>query len=104
MENSAYRSLRLAKEGKTKNKNGKLRIWIKEKWLNLNALKDKQIKIPCGQKYKGQTEPTVCRPMIDKSTDNHKTPRPLALDLTKKEIEKAIRIKKQGKNIKWSSL
>jgi hypothetical protein len=67
----------------------------------LNALLYLALEIPCGQKYKGQTEPTVCRPKFRKSP---KTPRPLAKELTKKQIEKAIKIKKQGKRIDWKNL
>jgi hypothetical protein len=35
---------------------------------------------------------------------SEKTPKPLAKDLTKKQIEKAIKIKKQGQRILWSKL
>jgi len=98
MVNSAYRSMMIAKKGKTKNKDGKLKQWIDEKWLNLNALYLKNEEIPCGQKYKGQKDPTVCRP---KKKVNNTTPKPLAYDLTKKQVEKAIKQKKQGKRIKW---
>lgn len=101
MKNSAYRSMQLAKEGKTKNKDGNLRKWINEKWLNLNALADKDIEIPCGKKYKGQKEPTVCRPKIkvDKTT-----PKPLANSLSKAQIKKAINIKKKGERIDWKKI
>jgi hypothetical protein len=101
MKNSAYRSMQLAKENKTKNKDGNLRKWIDEKWLNLNALADKGIEIPCGKKYKGQTEPTVCRPKkkVDKTT-----PKPLANSLSKAQIKKAIKIKKEGKRIEWKKI
>jgi len=102
---SAYKSMRLASEGKTKpttkaNK-GALKRWTDEKWINLNALKDKGIELACGTKYKGQKEPTVCRP---KKKVNEKTPKPLAKDLSKKQIEKAVEIKKKGKRINWSKL
>ena len=101
MKNSAYRSMQLAREGKTKNKDGNLKKWINEKWLNLNALADRKIELPCGKKYKGQKSPTVCRPKkkVDKTT-----PKPLAGQLTKSQIDKAINIKKQGKRINWSKL
>jgi hypothetical protein len=69
--------------------------------LNLNALKDKGIELPCGTKYKGQKEPTVCRP---KKKVNKKTPKPLAGQLTKKQIEKAVEIKKKGGRIIWADL
>ena len=103
-KHSAYRSMKLASEGKTKpttkaNK-GALKRWTDEQWLNLNALKDKGIELPCGTKYKGQKEPTVCRP---KKKVNEKTPK-LAKEFTKKQIEKAIEIKKKGKTIQWKKL
>jgi hypothetical protein len=102
---SAYRSMQLAKLGLSKPTNkdnkGALIRWTKENWVNLNALKDMGIYIPCGKKYKGQTEPTVCRP---KKKVNNKTPSPLADDLTKRQIEKAIEIKKKGQRINWQQL
>jgi len=104
-KHSAYRSMKLASEGKTKPTNksnkGALQRWSDERWLNLNALKDKGIELPCGTKYKGQKEPTVCRP---KKKVNEKTPKPLAGQLTKKQIEKAIEIKKKGGRIIWADL
>ncbi len=106
MKNSAYRSMRLGKEKKTKStpaKEKQLKAWGKEKWLNLNALLVGQ-ELECGKKYKGQKTPTVCRPKVDKSTKTHTTPKPLAYNLTKKQINKAIEIKKKGKMIKWSEL
>jgi len=101
MKNSAYRSMQLAREGKTKNRDGNLKKWIDEKWLNLNALADKKIEIPCGQKYKGQKEPTVCRPKIK---INETTPKPLAGQLSKSQIKKAIAIKKKGERIDWKKI
>jgi hypothetical protein len=102
---SAYKSMKLSNLGLSKPVNkqnkGALIRWSEEQWLNLNALKDKGIEIPCGKKYKGQKEPTVCRP---KKKVNEKTPKPLAKDLTKKQIEKAIEIKKKGKTIQWNKL
>ena len=104
-KHSAYRSMKLSSEGKTKpttkDNKGALQRWSDEKWLNLNALIYLGQELPCGTKYKGQKEPTVCRP---KKKINSKTPAPLAKDLTKKQIEKAIEIKKQGKRIDWSKL
>jgi len=101
MVNSAYRSMQLAKEGKGKSQDGNLKRWINEKWLNLNALADKGIELPCGQKYKGQKEPTVCRP---KKKVNEKTPKPLATQLSKAQIKKAIAIKKKGERIDWKKI
>ena len=102
---SAYTSMRLSKLGltkpTTKKNKGALIRWTKEKWINLNALKDENIILPCGRKYKGQTEPTVCRPSKKIS---EKTPKPLAKNLTSKQIQKAIKIKKKGKRISWKDL
>jgi hypothetical protein len=104
-KHSAYRSMKLGAEGKTKpttkENKGALQRWTDEKWLNLNALIYLGKELPCGTKYKGQKEPTVCRP---KKKISGKTPTPLAKDLSKKQIEKAIEIKKQGKRIDWSKL
>ena len=102
---SAYRSMQLAKLGLSlptnkDNKNALMR-WTKENWVNLNALKDKGIYIPCGKKYSGQIAPTVCRP---KKQISNKTPQPLADELTNKQIEKAIEIKKKGQRIIWKDL
>jgi hypothetical protein len=99
---SAYRSMRLGKLGLSKSTNkGGLERWIDEQWLNLNALNDLNIELPCGKKYKGQKEPTVCRPKLKIS---EKTAKPLAYDLTKKQIEKAIKIKKTGQHIRWKEI
>jgi len=97
--------MKLASEGKTKpttkSNKGDLQRWGDELWLNLNALIYLGIELPCGKKYKGQKEPTVCRP---KKKISSKTPTPLAKDLTKAQIEKAIEIKKKGGRIQWSKL
>jgi hypothetical protein len=102
---SAYRSMKLAKMGltkpTTKDTKGNLQKWTNEKWLNLNALLDKKTEIPCGTKYKGQIEPTVCRP---KKKVDKKTPTPLAYDLTKDQIKKAIKLKIDGKRVNWKQL
>ncbi len=101
---SAYRSMQMSKLAITpKEKRNKkdLMNWTKEKWLNLNALIDKKIEIPCGQKYKGQKDKTVCRP---KKKINNKTPSPLAYDLSEKQIKKAIKQKNEGKRINWKKL
>jgi hypothetical protein len=102
---SAYKSMQISHLGLSKSvskqNKGALQRWVNEKWLNLNALRDKNIEIPCGQKYKGQTEPTVCRPKIK---INKHTPKPLVKKLTNKQITKAIKIKKTGKRINWTLL
>lgn len=107
-KHSAYKSMRLASEGKTKpvtkaNK-GALKRWTDEKWVNLTALLTDKKELACGTKGKRQIQkeiPTVCRPS-KKVSD--KTPTPLAFDLSKKEINKAIQIKKRNKRINWSKL
>ncbi len=104
MKPSAYRSMHLARKNKTKVNDGKLRIWINEKWVNLNAIKDLGIILPCGKKYENQKEPTVCRPLYDMTTRYHKTPKPLALDLSNEQIKKAIDIKKKNKRINWKKI
>jgi hypothetical protein len=97
--------MKLAAEGKskptTKENKGALKRWTEEQWLNLNALVDIGKELPCGTKYKGQKEPTVCRP---KKKVSEKTPKPLAKDVSKKQVRKAVEIKKKGLNIKWSEL
>jgi len=108
MKPSAYKSMLMGKLGMTKSTRAKKKDLLRwgsvnkgEEWLNLNALKDKNIKLPCGTKYKGQKEPTVCRPS---KKVGEKTPKPLAKDLTKKQIEKAIQIKKKGGRVEWKKL
>jgi len=104
MKPSAYRSMLMGKLGLTNsNKRNKkdLMNWTREHWLNLNALIDKNIELPCGQKYKGQTDKTVCRP---KNKVNDKTPTPLAYDLSEKQIRNAIKKKNKGERINWKEL
>jgi hypothetical protein len=104
MRASAYRSMHLGRLNmteKTAKKTKDLKRWIDEEWLNLNALIDKEIEIPCGQKYKGQKDKTVCRP---KKKVNKKTPKSLAYDLSETQIKKAIKQKNEGKRINWSKL
>ena len=101
---SAYKSMAIAKEGKTKSKDGNLRIWIKEKWQNLTPLTlEDNIFYECGKKSKEQIKkdiPSVCRPSVKVDKDTPK----LAKEFTKKQIKKAVQIKKKGEYIKWSEL
>lgn len=101
---SAYRSMLLSQYGyskpTTKANKGALQRWKDEEWLNLNALLQGEY-LPCGKKYKGQKEPTVCRP---RRKINEKTPKPLAEQLTKTQIKKAISKKKKGERIIWKDL
>jgi hypothetical protein len=109
MKSSAYKSMRLGKLSKptTKENKGALLRWTKEDWVNLTALlTDNQKKLPCGTKGKKQKEqnlPSVCRPSKKVS---EKTPKPLAKDLSKAQIKKAVEIKKKKTNnrINWNKL
>lgn len=107
-KHSAYRSMKLSAEGKskptTKKNKGALQRWTLENWINLSALLTDKKELPCGTKGKKQKEkgiPSVCRP---KKKISEKTPTPLSGDLKKKEIVKAIKIKKEGKRINWKDL
>jgi hypothetical protein len=103
MAPSAYRSMLMARLNmteKTPKKSKDLERWIDEEWKNLNSLLV-GLDLPCGKKYKGQTDKTVCRPKIKVSKS---TPQPLAYDLTEKQIRKAIKQKNEGKRINWSKL
>lgn len=108
MKASAYKSMLLGKLGmteKTPKKTENLKRWNQmEEWVNLTALLTDKKELPCGTKGKKQKEkslPSVCRP---KKKANNATPKPLAGDLTKKQIEKAIKIKQKGQQIYWSKL
>ncbi len=103
MKPSAYRSMLMGKLNmteKTPKKTKSLKRWRDEEWKNLNSLLV-GLDLPCGQKYKGQTDKTVCRP---KKKINKKTPSPLAYDLSEKQIRKAIKQKNEGKRINWKKL
>jgi hypothetical protein len=103
-KHSAYKSMALAKEGKTKNKDGNLKNWINEKWRNLTPLTLGDNKFyECGKKSKKQIElniPSVCRPTI-KVNENTPT---LAKNYNLTQIKKAISNKKKGQYIKWNLL
>lgn len=107
-KHSAYRSMKLAAEGKskptTKANKGALQRWTDEVWVNLSAKLTDNKELPCGTKGKKQKEkglPSVCRP---KYKISEKTPTPLVKDLSKKQIKKAIEIKKKGGRIIWADL
>lgn len=106
MKHSAYRSMQLAKQGKTKKKDGKLRRWVKEEWINLSPylrdiIKNISDSPACGDSSKNKKgDKSICRPL--KKVSN-KTPK-LATEYTKKEIKKALNIKNQGKRIEWNKL
>lgn len=103
---SAYRSMQMAKHNLSKPVNksnkGALMRWTKEDWLNLNGLLlNPPQELPCGKKYKGQTQPTVCRPKYKISA---KTPSPLAYQLTPEQIKLAIYLKSLGQRINWKNI
>jgi len=107
MKPSAYKSMLSGKLGLNKStpkkKNDLLRWNRQEKWINLTALLTDNKELACGTKGKKQKEqnlPSVCRPKIKV---NAKTPK-IANEFTKKQIKKAIEIKKQKKTINWNLL
>lgn len=105
MKNSAYRSMQIAKKGKTKKRDGNLRRWIEEDWRNLtpyaegivNSIAETE---ECGKRHKEQKGKSVCRP-YKKITEQ--TP-DIASSYTKEEIKKAVEIKNRGETIKWNKL
>lgn len=112
-KHSAYRSMIIIKEyqkqgGKIKKKleeKSGLTIWIREKWINLTPYAEGIInsidKSPkCGERHPKQKGPSVCRPSIKINKD---TPI-IAKNYTKKQIQKAVKIKSSGKRIEWSKL
>jgi len=107
-KHSAYRSMKLGADGKTKpttkENKGALQRWTDEKWINLTAKLTDKKELPCGTKGKKQQEqdlPSVCRP---KYKINEKTPKPLVSQITTRQINKAIELKKKGYRIIWSEL
>ena len=113
-KNSAYKSMymieqyeklggRINQKLKTKSK---LKTWRSEKWVNLTPIAmglETDIKklTVCGKKHRKQkSEPTICRPTkkINKNTTS------LAQTFSKKQIIKALKIKKQKKRINWNDL
>lgn len=106
MKPSAYRSMSLAKQGKTDPKNkGGLKRWIEERWVNLTpyafnvvSLKDSPA---CGDSSKNPAgQKSVCRPMrrMTKNTPS------LASSFTKEQVKRAVRLKNAGKRINWNTL
>lgn len=104
MKHSAYKSMQIAKEGKTKDKDGNLRVWLNEKWRNLTPMTMGDGNFyECGEKSKEQIKkglPSVCRPTIKV---NENTP-VLASNYSKKQIKEAVDKKKKGERITWSKL
>ena len=104
MKPSAYRSMALAKEGKTKTQNGELRRWISERWANLTPIMLGETGFyECGEQSELQRKsglPSVCRPTVKVSEKTAK----LAQNYTKAQIKKAVAEKQKGKVISWSKL
>jgi hypothetical protein len=105
MKHSAYRSMKIAKEGNTKNKDGNLRRWIEEDWRNLTPYAEGIIDNindteECGKKHKEQKGKSICRPMkkVNENTPN------LATSYSIDELKKAVEIKNKGETIKWDEL
>jgi len=95
----------LAKEGKTKERDGNLKRWINEDWRNLTPYAfgiTSLNKAPkCGDSSKNpRGQKSVCRPMktVSKSTPV------LATAYTKAQIKKAVSMKNEGKTIRWGVL
>jgi len=110
-KHSAYKSMDLVKTykrmggriDKSKKKGGTDK-WNKEQWKNLTGVALGKMSIAdapkCGNKYKGQKEPSICRPT--KKIDE-KTP-VLAQSYSRSQLKKALEIKKKGKTINWKNL
>jgi len=102
---SAYKSIALgAMDNKPTKKGSSLLRWRDEQWANLTpkTLNDNKF-YPCGTKSKTQEIkglPSVCRPTKKVSKE---TPT-LANQYNKKQIKKAVEIKKKGQTIKWKDL
>lgn len=106
MKHSAYRSMQLAKENKTKKKDGNLRRWVKEEWINLspylrNIIKKISDSPACGDSSKNKKgDKSICRPS---KKINQDTPK-IASEYTKKQMIKAQNIKNKNKRIEWNKL
>ena len=94
----------LAKEGKTKNRDGNLQRWIAEDWRNLTPYAEGLSSLDetpeCGKPHPEQKGKSVCRPM---KKVNEQTPN-LASTYSKEQIKKAVELKNKGLTIKWSEL
>jgi hypothetical protein len=97
--------MHIAKEGKTKNRDGNLKRWIEEKWVNLTPYSENLVKSiydspECGKPHPKQKGKSVCRP-LKKISD--KTPN-IASSYSKEQIKKAVKKKNKGEIIKWQKL
>ena len=108
-KHSAYRSMRIAKEGKMQSRNGGLRRWIDEDWRNLTpyafGVTGFADTPECGDSRKnpvirGVRQKSVCRPMrrVSKNTPV------LAKNYSRKQIRKAVGKKNRGERILWGEL
>ena len=105
MKPSAYRSMHIARQGKTKKHDGNLKRWINEDWRNLTPYAENLVKTieespECGKPHPKQKGKSVCRPLkkINDSTPD------IASSYTKQQIRKAVAIKNKGQYINWSKL
>lgn len=117
-KHSAYRSLQILKEYKkqggqideSKKRNG-LTTWLNEKWINLTPFAEGSIRNisqspKCGTRGTrgtlgtNQKGPSICRPSKKVNKDTPK----LAQNFSKKQIQKALEIKKSGNRIDWNKL
>lgn len=105
MKHSAYRSMKLAKEGKTKKRDGNLKRWIDEDWRNLTPFSEGLINTisespECGKPHPKQKGKSICRPL---KKVNESTPE-IATNYSREELKKAVKIKNKGETIKWNEL
>ena len=101
-KHSAYRSMAIVKEYKrlggrlSGSKSGGTKKWLKEDWRNLTGVALGKMSVKeapkCGNKYKGQTAPSICRPIKE------------AVKYSKSQLKKALNIKKRGETINWKKL
>ncbi len=112
-KNSAYKSMFMIEQyekmggklNKKLNKSGTDK-WLKEKWKNFTAkamgIENDIKKLPvCGNKHINQkNNPSICRPTkkINKTTPT------LGQNFSKKQLKKALEMKKNGKRIIWDKL
>jgi len=97
--------MQIAKEGKTKKKDGNLKRWINEDWRNLTPYAEGLVKSlkdtpECGKPHPEQKGKSICRPL---KKINESTPK-TADNYSIKELQKAVEIKNKGKIIKWDDL
>ena len=97
--------MQIAKEGKTKKKDGNLKRWINEDWRNLTPYVEGLVKSinetpECGKPHPKQKGKSICRPnkKVSQSTPT------LATNYSKEELKKAVEIKNRGETINWNEL